>query len=285
MSVSPVPYSASESSRARLAELGMGDLLDDLARNGFAVIRNVADAAFVQLMREAILRVAAPGGPANFSRMAGAVLGLDPVFEEAVLKPKVQAAVEAVLGKGALISALQGSVRTEGPDFVPLHADQSWMPAPYPEQPYFFTLCWSADGFSKDSGATSAVPGSHRLRRYPTADDQREAEVVPIDCAAGDIACWLGSTWHGSFPRTLPGERVVLHMAFSRVSVRPIENYNHLDEAWLAGKPEALRIMLGREDFFGKAGGNGIGFNDGEYERKAKRTGLWAREDTFTIPG
>ena len=33
--------------------------------------------------------------------------------------------------------------------------------------------------------------------------------------------------------------------------MRPVENYDHQDEAWLEGKPRELRIMLGREDFLG----------------------------------
>ena len=33
--------------------------------------------------------------------------------------------------------------------------------------------------------------------------------------------------------------------------MRPIENYDHLDEKYLRKKPKELRIMLGREDFLG----------------------------------
>ena len=57
--------------------------------------------------------------------------------------------------------------------------------------------------------------------------------------------------WHGNYPRQIEGERVVLHITFSRLACRTVENYDHLDEAWLEGKPFALRVMLGREDFLG----------------------------------
>ena len=32
-------------------------------------------------------------------------------------------------------------------------------------------------------------------------------------------------------------------------ALRPVECYDFLDEEWLEGKPYALRVLLGREDF------------------------------------
>jgi len=55
---------------------------------------------------------------------------------------------------------------------------------------------------------------------------------------------------HGT-TRQIEGDRVVLHITFSRLAMRTVENYDHLDEAWLEGKPHELSIMLGREDFLG----------------------------------
>ena len=33
------------------------------------------------------------------------------------------------------------------------------------------------------------------------------------------------------------------------MSFRPVEDYGHLDDEWLAGKPAALATLLGRDDF------------------------------------
>ena len=43
----------------------------------------------------------------------------------------------------------------------------------------------------------------------------------------------------------------MLHTTFSRLACRTVENYDHLDEAWLEGRPWELRVLLGREDFLG----------------------------------
>jgi hypothetical protein len=57
--------------------------------------------------------------------------------------------------------------------------------------------------------------------------------------------------WHGNYPRTIEGDRVVLHMTYTRLSFRPVEDYGHLDDDWLAGKPAELTTLLGRDDFLG----------------------------------
>ncbi len=66
------------------------------------------------------------------------------------------------------------------------------------------------------------------------------------------MSCELHRVLGGiDFPRQLDGERVVLHITFSRLALRTVENYDHLDDKWLEGKPHELSIMLGREDFLG----------------------------------
>ena len=46
----------------------------------------------------------------------------------------------------------------------------------------------------------------------------------------------------------------MLHTTFSRMAMRPIENYDFLGEEWLADKPYEMRVLLGREDFLNKDG-------------------------------
>ena len=67
------------------------------------------------------------------------------------------------------------------------------------------------------------------------------------------VTCWDGSVWHGNYPRQIDGARVVLHIPFSRLALRPVANYDFLDEALLEHQPEELRILLGREDFLGSS--------------------------------
>ena len=98
-----------------------------------------------------------------------------------------------------------------------------------------------------------------------------EPGAIATACPAGTLVFWDGSTWHGSWPRTIEGERVVLHITFSRLALRPVECYDHLGEDWLEGKPEKMSEILGREDFLNKRGG---AFSN---VAKLQRTMAWAK--------
>ena len=41
-------------------------------------------------------------------------------------------------------------------------------------------------------------------------------------------------------------------MTYTRVGFAPVEDYRHLDDAWLADQPPIMATMLGRENFLGK---------------------------------
>jgi ectoine hydroxylase-related dioxygenase (phytanoyl-CoA dioxygenase family) len=114
------------------------------------------------------------------------------------------------------------------------------------------TACWVTDDFTRESGATLIIPGTHKHRRHPPRDIRKTLEgAVPIVAPKGSLCLWDGSVWHGNYPRELPGERVVLHMTYSRVGLETVEDYRHLDDAWLADKPPEMAGLLGRNLFFG----------------------------------
>ena len=128
------------------------------------------------------------------------------------------------------------------------------------------------DEFTEAGGATKVIPGSQVHRRHPSWDEIAEQKgAIPIACPANSLACWDGSVWHGNYPRSIDGERVVLHITFGRLALRPVEDYSHLDKTWLAGKPAALATMLGRDDFLGKSGLGGADYS------KIPKTFDWAK--------
>ena len=96
---------------------------------------------FNQKLRETCIRLSKETeGPAK-GYAAAILLGRDPIFEEVVLNPKIQAMVEVMCGKGALLSQLIASVRPKGAPEIGLHADQNWTPAPFPSsQPNIYSM-------------------------------------------------------------------------------------------------------------------------------------------------
>lgn len=246
------PFEFSEKIETRVAELGLQPSLNQLREEGFTVLPEIATAEFTARLRKACLRLAQETAPPARGFAAAMLLGRDPIFEEVVLNPKIRTLAEIMCGKGALLSQLITSIRPRGAPKLGLHADQNWTPAPFPVHNQLFTMCWAMDPYTEAAGCTKVIPGTHRLRRHPTPEEgEAEMGAIPIECEANSLVCWDGSIWHGNYPRSIDGDRVVLHITFGRMALRTVENYDHLDEAWLAGKPFALRVMLGREDFLG----------------------------------
>lgn len=246
------PFELDDALYERVRDCGFEEAVDQIRDDGYTILRQVASADFTTRLRETCLRLAQETeGPAK-GYTAALLLGRDPIFNEVVLNPKILTMAEIMCGKGALLSQLITSIRPNGAPELGLHADQNWFPAPFPVHNQLFTLCWAMDPYTEEAGCTKVIPGSHHERRHPDEDEVRDQPgAIPAECDAGDVVCWDGSIWHGNYPRRIPGERVVLHITFSRLALRPVENYDHLDEAWLSDKPHEMRVLLGREDFLG----------------------------------
>lgn len=249
------PFDLTDELKAKVDTLGLAESVAHVKAEGYGYIYDPAPIAFTQRLREAIVRTA-PGseGPRGMNML----LDKDPVFAEVALNPKLLAMVEILCGKGALLSQVTSTVIPKQADEQRkggLHADQAWTPAPFPEHNQTATFCWACDDYTVEGGATRVVPNSHRLRRHPTAEEiAAEDGIISTACPAGTVVFWNGSIWHSGGTRTIGGERVVLHITFSRLAMRPIENYDHLGEDWLADKPYEMRVLLGREDFLNKEG-------------------------------
>ena len=259
-------FDLSDKLQARIEELDLVETIQHVKDNGYGYIHNPTSIEFNDRLRETILRVS---GKLPGSNM---LLDKDPIFVEAVLTPKILAVVEVMCGKGAMLSQLACSIRKKGSPPLALHADQNWTPAPFPEHNQMVTFCWACDEFNKDNGSTKLIPKSHFLRRHPSAEEiKEEKRLVATECPAGSITFWDGSIWHGGGTRTTDGERVVMHMTYSRLALRPVESYDHLGDDWLEDKPYEMKVLLGREDFLNKNGGAFANI------MKLQRTMRWAK--------
>jgi hypothetical protein len=238
---------------ARIEALGLADNVRELEENGFTVLQDERAIEMADAIREAIIRVV-PAEEHEQAPTRFTILDQDPVFADAIAIPRLLTLIETILGKGFVFSQLSGSRRRQGKGSLGLHADNSWFPAPFPDWEIMATACFVTDGFTLESGATLVVPGSHKLKRHPSREDRVNLPegARPIVAPKGSIALWDGSVWHGNYPRQLPGERVVLHMTYTRIGMHPIENYDHLGDDWFVGKSDQLPRLLGRNTFLGR---------------------------------
>lgn len=247
------PYAVPDDLAQRIDALDLRQNVRDLVDDGYTILQDPVAHALTDRVREAILRLSnETDGGALSARGAGLLLGRDPVFAEAVLVPKLLVMAEYLLGRGMLMSQLVGSIRRQDGAPLALHADNSWFPEPFPPWEIMCTACWVTDEFAADTGPTLIMPGTHKHRGHPPRAIRKSLEgAQPIIAPKGSICLWNGSVWHGNYSRQRPGERVVLHMTYTRIGFEPVEDYSHLDDAWLSDQPPEMASLLGRKLLFG----------------------------------
>lgn len=237
---------------AKLASLDLERNAVELTVRGYTVVEDAAPPDLVERLRVRIPSCAAEASEAPFEamQMVTHVLDRDPVFEEALCNPKVVALAEYVCGLGVILSQMSGSIKGQGTEAMRLHSDYALVREPFPVYPQEVTAVWALDDFTAAGGCTSVVPGSHALRRHPIPGEGLD-RAVPVECPKGSVVMWDGATWHGNFPRTIPGERIALHVAMNRMTMRPFERYDLAQEVIDRNPPE-FAWLLGLNDPFEK---------------------------------
>ena len=230
-------------------DLGVLNNCRELANRGWTVVEAAAAPEFTTALRDAILKLSSRGG-------ANMLLAKDKVFAEAVLQPKLLALAEFSVGRGFLLSQVAASVREKNAPCIGLHADHNWLPAPFPEHNMLLTACWACDEYSEAGGATLIVPGSGAERRHPS---QQECEdlvgAIAVECPAGSIVVWDGNVWHSNYPRVIDGQRVVCHITYSRLMMRPVENYALAKSELISAHGARMAQLLGDDDFLDSPNG------------------------------
>jgi hypothetical protein len=245
------PDAISEELAPIIDELGLRDNCRQLAMEGWTVVHKPASDEFNAKFR-AKIRELCPGGGGHM------LLAQDPLFVEAVMNPALLAMAEFSVGRGFLLSQVAASVRPKGTDGIGLHADNNWVPAPFPAHNMLLTGCWATDGYTRDGGATLIIPGSNALHRHPDEREVREkAGAIAIECEPGSVAMWDGNLWHANWPRKTEGDRVVCHITYTRLMMRPVENYTIHADKLIAEHGEKMSQLLGRGDLLnGPTGAN-----------------------------
>jgi hypothetical protein len=245
-------YAVSDELAPTIEELGLERNLDELRDNGYTIVE--VDRNLTDRIRAATLRAVegAPGPNSSFDLAFATPLGEDPVFEEACTHPTALALAEYICGRGCVLSSVLATVRSAGSS-LGLHCDQGGhVPVPFPEHMMNLTGCWVTDEFTKANGAFMIIPGTQRLRRNPTPEEGQALDgAIPVECPPGSLVLWDGAVWHGNYPRTTPGERVVLHVTYTRLAYRPVHDFSYVSDEFRANASPEMRGLLGEHLAFG----------------------------------
>ncbi|NUO53167.1 MAG: phytanoyl-CoA dioxygenase [Polyangiaceae bacterium] len=145
------------------------------------------------------------------------------IFEELVENEAVLAAVEALLGKGFLVSTVSSIAIEPGETAQPIHADDMLIPIARPHQPLTCTVMWALSDFTRANGATRILPGTHLSPDVPQLGHEYD-EAVACEMPVGSALVYNGSMWHGGGANTSTVRRVGLAVGYCVGWMRQQEN-------------------------------------------------------------
>ena len=227
-----------------------------LKTHGMCLIGSALDPGTLSRARDALYRAAEDDRASGRLRTGFALdtdglnqrvwnlLNRDPVFAELAEHPLAMALVRDTLGWPALLSNISGNITAPGSARGMLHADQIFVPEPWPERPQGINVTWCIDDFNAANGATEVAPGSHRWNRSPTADDR--VPMVPVVAPAGSIFAFDSRVWHRTGANTSTDRRRAAVFPFYSTPIyRTQENwFLSLDPGVLEGASETLLTLL-----------------------------------------
>jgi hypothetical protein len=128
-----------------------------------------------------------------------------------------------------------------------LHSDNVTVPEPFPMLAHGCNVTWLFSDYTREGGALAFVPGSHRLCRQPLGGEAVK-RALPVEAPLGSLVVWHGNTWHGSFPRKIPGLRTGMATGVYREYMHPHEPVRRdvSDEA-VRARGDRFAALAGRD--------------------------------------
>ncbi len=231
-----------------------------LRTEGWALLPQLVDAAWLEELREAVARqleLEGENAGAEFRREEHArrlanLVDKGESFRRMIGHPEVLQAAETVLGPEFKLGSL--NYRSADPfsaSAQPLHCDMGMVPDERGNA--VFNSIWLLDDFTAENGATRYVPGSHTWGKLP--QEELAAPEAPhpserlILGAAGDVVVMNAHLWHGGTANRTALPRRSLHGFFVRAD-QPQQQYQKrlLRPETQASLTPQLRRILALDD-------------------------------------
>jgi ectoine hydroxylase-related dioxygenase (phytanoyl-CoA dioxygenase family) len=229
-----------------------------LDAEGVCVIERVLDARGVQRVKDALLAGISsdessgvpvrgfPFDPDTRNVRLFDLIGKDRVFVELVQHPLALELVRHQIGAPFLLSNFSANVTAPGSGAMYMHADQGYVPAPWPPYPMATNVAWTLDDFTAENGGTRFVPRSH-LRDHGPEPSFANDETIAMECPAGSMFVMDARVWHQTGPNTSADQtRAGLFAYYVRPFIRPQWNWYQTVTPELLGTLDVeMREMLG----------------------------------------
>lgn len=229
----------------------------DLRTNGICAVTGLLDTAILAVVRAELYAAASSDrrrgweqhdfilDPDGTNQRVWNVLSRSPVFIDLVEHPTALRLLRSVLGWPMLLGNISGNITGPGGGAGVLHADQLFVPEPWPVEPQGANATWCVDDFTADNGATCFVPDSHLSNRPPRSPN--EGDAVPFEAPAGSLVVFDSRMWHRTGANvTTDQHRAAIFGWYTRIIYRTQENwFLSLDPAIRQFASDDLLVLLG----------------------------------------
>ena len=224
-------------------ELKTLDLLENVAELeafGYTVIPpdKVGTPQEHQAVRDAVLDVACERKQCSEDELAEVfgnqqellrfILWDNQIFERTLLNPAGFGLVQYLLGTGCILSLCDCWVKGAGESRTNIHADWAQFEiVTFQPEPNTANINYLLSDYTKDDGALSFVPGSHRWRRLPSREESEYwlDHAQPVEAPMGSMVIFGDHVWHGSYPRKNDGLRLMFLGTFARPHMQTQEPF------------------------------------------------------------
>ncbi len=173
------------------------------------------------------------------------VLNRSPVVRNLVQLPVVLELLRDIIGWPALLGNISANIAQPGGGGGMLHADQLFVPKPWPDEPQGMNFAWLLDDFTTENGATEVVPGSH-LAADDADESQLASSAIPVVAPAGTLMVMESRVRHRTGCNRSDSPRAALFGWYTRPIYRTQENwFLSLDQEVVDNASDDLLVLLG----------------------------------------
>lgn len=286
----------------------LAQLQHDFEVYGFAMIAEALTPEQVRRARERVLDQAQAeveqglgllrADPEHPNQQVRNLLGKGDVFQELVLNPIMNEFVESRLGYGYQLSSCVANIMHPGGPPQSFHWDQvpndsAMGMATGPTNPFLcaFSAGYALDDFTAENGGTRLVPGSHKWKERPNAEELAQLArgegkfcYIQAECPAGTIVTWDGRLLHAGSDNQSAHTRVLANCLWTRACFRTQENHMLcVPQRVLDSGGPKLQRLLGYEIYASLGMADGVD-SSGDLTTPLRRSQDWTPELSPAAP-
>lgn len=233
-------------------------VLESLRCNGFAVVTDVLSKAQLKEISSAMYRVAdkieeivgkerlVQAGEVGVLRL---MLKYEPVFLSLLETPEMLAVVDHTVSETAILHLQNGFIWPSTNEGETPHVFQSQFHTDFKRTFNGYVASvntfFPITDFSRESGGTVVVPGSHQRTERPDAAFI-EATAVPVECPAGSMIAFDSTLWHAAGCNISRRDRLGINHQFCRSFFKQqIDYVRALGQARIEALPPRTQQLLG----------------------------------------